>query len=126
MKPLLEHVNLTVRDSKRTAETLCALFDWEVRWHGPTINDGYSHHVGTDAQYLALYSPTQTDGDRSGGFATVGHLNHVGVVVDDLEETEQRVIATGFKPYSHQDYEPGRRFYFFDEDDIEYEVVSYA
>lgn len=126
MTPLLEHVNLTVSNAERTAKHLCALFDWKVRWHGPTIHDGYSYHVGTDDFYLALYEPAKTEGAQPGSFAMVGRLNHVGVVVDDLKETEQRVIAAGFKPQSHQNYEPGRRFYFFDDDRIEYEVVSYA
>jgi len=53
-------------------------------------------------------------------------LNHIGVQVDDLDATEARVIAAGLLPFSHADYEPGRRFYFLDPDGIEYEVVSYA
>ncbi len=32
----------------------------------------------------------------------------------------------GSQTHSHADYEPGRRFYFHDEDGIEFEVVSYA
>jgi hypothetical protein len=47
-------------------------------------------------------------------------------VVEDLDLIEKRVIAAGFAPYNHGDYEPGKRFYFNDHDDIEYEVVSYA
>ncbi|MEM8770444.1 MAG: VOC family protein [Pseudomonadota bacterium] len=124
--PMIEHVNLTVSDSKRAAETLCRLFDWRVRWHGPAIDDGYTYHVGTDDRYLALYSTIHETKEKPGGFAMVGRLNHVGVVVDNLEETEKRVIAAGFKPFNHRDYEPGRRFYFMAEDEIEYEVVSYA
>jgi len=38
----------------------------------------------------------------------------------------RRVIAAGLTPFSHGDYEPGRRFYFFDWDGIEFEIVSYA
>jgi catechol 2,3-dioxygenase-like lactoylglutathione lyase family enzyme len=53
-------------------------------------------------------------------------LNHVGVVVEDLDATEAKVRAAGFAPHSHADYEPGRRFYFHDRDGIEFEVVSYA
>jgi hypothetical protein len=37
-------------------------------------------------------------------------LNHIGVEVDDLDATEARVVAAGLKPFSHADYEPGRRF----------------
>ena len=54
-------------------------------------------------------------------------LNHLGVVVvEELDATERRVRAAGFETYSHADYEPGRGFYFRDEDGLEFEVVSYA
>ncbi len=45
--------------------------------------------------------------------------------VDDLDAIEALVIAAGLTPFSHDNYDPGRRFYFFDPDGIEYEVVSY-
>ena len=32
----------------------------------------------------------------------------------------------GYEPCNHADYDPGRRFYFDDEDGIEFEVVSYG
>ena len=32
----------------------------------------------------------------------------------------------GLTPFNHDDYEPGRRFYLFDRDGIEWEIVSYA
>ena len=41
-------------------------------------------------------------------------------------EIARRLRAMGYEPHSHADYEPGRRFYFDDEDGIEFEVVSYA
>ncbi len=50
----------------------------------------------------------------------------MGIVVDDLDAVEQRVIAAGLTPTNHDDYEPGRRFYFDDPDGIEFEIVSYA
>ena len=69
----------------------------------------------------------QRSGDHAPDhFEMVGGLNHIGIVVDDLGAMEERVIAAGLKPHSHQDYEPGRRFYFHDRDRIEYEIVSYA
>jgi predicted enzyme related to lactoylglutathione lyase len=52
-------------------------------------------------------------------------LNHIGVVVADLEATEARVKAAGYVPENHADYEPGRRFYFHDHNGVEIEVVSY-
>jgi hypothetical protein len=46
--------------------------------------------------------------------------------VPDLDVAEAVVRAAGLEPFSHGDYEPGRRFYFFDWDGIEFELVSYA
>lgn len=118
----LEHVNITVTDCARTAETICALFGWRVRWSGPARDGGRTFHVGDDAAYVALYSPPP----GSAALGRDGVFNHIGVVVDDLDAIEARVRAAGLRPFSHDDYAPGRRFYFLDADDIEYEVVSYA
>ena len=47
-------------------------------------------------------------------------------LVDDLDAVEAKVKAMGYEPCNHADYDPGRRFYFDDEDGIEFEVVSYG
>ena len=123
--PKIEHVNITVRDPDRAARLMGDLFGWTVRWTGPALNGGRTVHVGSEDQYLALYTPRETalaDED----FAKGRPLNHVGVEVDDLAQTETRVLAAGLVPFNHGDYAPGRRFYFLDPDGIEYEVVSYA
>lgn len=122
----LEHVNITVTDSREVAELMCRLFDWHVRWQGPGIDDGYTVHVGTDSDYLAVYSAGTPVESGISKYAQKGGLNHVGVVVDDLAATEQRVLEAGYKTHSHADYEPGQRFYFAGPDGIEFEVVSYA
>jgi catechol 2,3-dioxygenase-like lactoylglutathione lyase family enzyme len=123
---LLEHVNFTVSDPDTTAKLLCDLFGWRVRWAGESMLGGRTVHVGADDSYLALYSPGETPGRNGSSYVTRGGLNHVGVMVDDLDAAEQRVLAAGFKTHNHGDYDPGRRFYFNDHDDIEYEVVNYS
>lgn len=122
----VEHVNVTVRDPEATAEMLVNLFDWRIRWKGAAINGGISIHVGGDTSYVAVYSGGGDDKMIQDRYRTPGALNHIGVVVDDLDITEQRVKEAGFTPHNHQDYEPGRRFYFDDMNGIEIEVVSYA
>jgi predicted enzyme related to lactoylglutathione lyase len=122
----LEHVNITVADPDAVAATLCRLFDWTVRWAGTGIGSGRSVHVGDAATYVALFTygdaqPSQEVKDR-----TLGGLNHIGVVVDDIDATEARVKAAGFTPTSHADYEPGLRFYFTETNGVEIEVVSYS
>lgn len=125
----LEHVNVTVPDPKATAQMLIDLFGWHIRWEGAGMaGAGYTVHVGTDTDYLALYSGSGELADMKAdqSYLLRGGLNHIGVVVDDLEATEQKVKDLGFKPHSHYDYEPGKRFYFYDRDGLEIEVVSYA
>lgn len=123
--PRIEHVNVTVSDPERAARLMEALFGWRVRWQGPARDGGRTIHVGSADHYVALYTGrdvTYTADD----FAKGRPLNHIGVEVDDLDAVEARVTAAGLVAFSHGDYEPGRRFYFFDPDGIEYEVVSYA
>lgn len=122
--PRIEHVNVTVSDPERAARLMESLFGWRIRWQGPSMNGGHTIHVGTGENYVALY--TARDKVYSGDDFIKGRpLNHIGVEVDELDETEARVLAAGLTPFSHGDYEPGRRFYFLDPDGIEYEVVSY-
>jgi hypothetical protein len=111
--------------AKRTAEMMCSVFGWQVRWQGPSSLGGETIHVGTDKAYVAIYTPPRSE-RASGGREAKGRLNHIGVVVSDLDATEQKVREAGYKPYAHADYEPGRRFYFLGDDGIEFEVVSYS
>lgn len=126
MSAALEHVNITVSDPEQTARRLCELFDWRVRWQGPAKSGGHTYHVGSADSYLAVYSSGTAREPSDENYLTRGGLNHVGVTVDDLDAAEQRVVAAGYEPFNHGDYEPGRRFYFLDEDGIEFEVVSYG
>ncbi|MXO71316.1 VOC family protein [Alteraurantiacibacter buctensis] len=119
---LIEHVNLTVTDIERSARLLESLCGWRVRWRGPSQMGGETIHVGSDAAYLAVYS----DGRNHSGQRKGRPLNHVGLLVADLDAAEEVVYAHGLLPFGHDDYQPGRRFYFFDWDGIEFEVVSYA
>lgn len=121
----IEHVNVNVADPEHTAELMKTLFDWHVRWSGPSQNGGHTIHVGTDDHYVALHGDNEPVRVAE-AFAKGRPLNHIGVEVDDLDAMEARVIAAGLRPFSHADYEPGRRFYFLDPDGIEYEIVSYV
>jgi catechol 2,3-dioxygenase-like lactoylglutathione lyase family enzyme len=118
----LEHVNITVSDIERSAALLEQLLGWRIRWRGPSQLGGETIHIGGDEDYIAVY----TKGAPVAHFAKGAPLNHVGIVVPDLDAAEAVVRAAGLEPFSHGDYEPGRRFYFFDWDGIEFELVSYA
>jgi catechol 2,3-dioxygenase-like lactoylglutathione lyase family enzyme len=122
----IEHVNLTVSDPERSAKLFHDLFGWRVRWQGPARDGGRTIHVGDDQAYLAVYAEPRAQAVNGLAWEKGAPLNHVGIQVEDLVETERRVIAAGLAPFSHGDYEPGRRFYFVDWDGIEFEIVSYA
>jgi hypothetical protein len=118
---VLEHVNVTTASAHDTAELMCGVFGWHIRWEGPSKLGGRTIHVGTDGTYVALYTPPADLKEAAGA----GQPNHVGVCVRDLSATETKIRAAGYKPYAHADYEPGRRFYFRDKGGVEFEVVSY-
>ncbi len=121
----IEHVNFTVADTARTARMLDYLFGWQVRWQGRNATGGYTIHVGSERDYLAVHTPLAPAGPIT-GLPKGRPLNHIGIVVDDLDVVERRVGELGLIPFGHDDYDPGRRFYFFDADGIEFEIVSYA
>lgn len=127
---MLEHVNITVPNPKQTAAMLCDLFGWSIRWEGAAMAGGYTVHVGTRDDYIALYRPADPSSltpfhtERAG--KQVGGLNHIAVTVEDIDAADKAIRAAGFETENHADYAPGRRFYFYDLDGIEYEVVSYT
>ena len=101
--------------------------DWTTAARA-AINGGYTVHVGTDDAYVAVY--TGPDGGKAqtaphNNYLQRGGLNHIGIVVDDLDAVEAKVKALGLETHNHGDYEPGRRFYFHDETGMEFEVVAY-
>lgn len=118
----LEHANITVSDPERLSALLQQLCGWHERWRGASQMGGWTIHVGNDRDYIAVYTNDKPR-DR---YAKGQPLNHVGLVVDDLDAAEAIVATAGLVPFGHDDYDPGRRFYFLDWDGIEFEMVSYA
>lgn len=128
----LEHANITVSNPDATASILCKLFDWQIRWSGEAMDNGYTVHVGGANSYLAIYTNDQVSTNASNDFKTIKNLNHIGIVVDDLALTESRVLAAGYKPHNHRHYKnqdsnsgPSSNFYFHIIDDLEVEVIHY-
>lgn len=121
----LEHANVTVKDPHRFADLMKRLFGWKIRWEGEARNNGYTVHVGTRRQYIAAYqNPDAGRNTQNGSY--IGRLNHLAFEVRDLEKVLRTVKALGHDPYNFGDYQPGRRFYFDDENGIEFEIVSYS
>ena len=117
----IEHINITVENNKEFADRLCKYFDWSIRWQGEGKEGGHTIHVGDEVSYIALWSPLK--GDQAPNYLAI---NHIGVVVSDLDATEKRLGSLGTQTHSHANYEPGQQFYFDDPIGIEIEVVSYS
>lgn len=122
----IEHVNLSVSDPDKTAQHLCELFDWSVRWSGASMDDGYTVHVGSESCYFALYRAGNMNENEQHNHRTLNNLNHIGVVVNDLAPYESRARKLGFEPFNFSDYGPCKSFYLKDEFDLEIEIISYA
>lgn len=118
----VEHINITVKNAEKTTAELQAIFGWKIRWEGLAGSGGYTFHVGNETSYVAVYSTVDR---KSGEARPVGLLNHIAIVVDNLDAAEKRVKKLGYVTHNHSDYEPGRRFYFHNDDGIEFEVVNY-
>ena len=124
----IEHVNISVANADTLATKLCEIFDWQVRWSGPAMDEGYTVHVGSigeNSSYFSLYAPKELVKNSNRGHQIEACLNHVGIVVDDLGELEKRLISLGYKPINHRDYGPCISFYFFVEEHLEIEVIQY-
>ena len=122
----LEHANVTVSDPKVTAAWLSDVFGWHIRWEGPGMQTGHTVHIGTDDSYVALFSYGDAKPSATDRYRTIGMLNHLAVFTEeDIDTVEDRVRGAGFTPINHNDYAPGRRFYFHDGDGIEWEVASH-
>ena len=99
----LEHVNITVSDPDKTAAWMYEVFDWPVRWQGPALGSGRSVHVGSEASYVALYCSNEATDAAPDSYHCLSGLNHIGVVVADLDLVEAQVRKAGFTPQSHAD-----------------------
>src|SRR5262245_8946418 len=97
----IEHANLTVSDPERSAALLQQLCGWRERWRGLSAMGGWTIHVGDERNYVALY--THDDGRASDRYRKGQPLNHVGLVVDDLDAAEAIVVEAGLEPFNHDD-----------------------
>ena len=122
----LEHVNMVSSNVDLTVEfLLTAMPEWYIRGEGTSAKCLRWLHIGDSETYIAIED--RGIGEKS-NHITYHHtgVNHIGIVVENIEEVISRMRAKGYKEGMHSLDHPSRlRYYFFDHDDVEYEFVSY-
>ena len=121
----IEHINLSAIDPDNTARQLCDLFDWSIRWSGASMDDGYTVHVGSPSSYIAIYKNDHLISNTQRSHNTIHNLNHIGVVVEDLNSIEEKAKGLGLEPFNYSAYGPCDSFYCYLEDGLEIEIISY-
>lgn len=124
----LEHVNLVVKDIGPTlAFVQAALPSWWIRGKGEVAwKSGRRNwvHVGTDDFYLTLNDGG--DGDIRDCLEDQPGLAHIGIVVDDVDATADRLLRNGYRLHIRGADHPFRKtVYFIDPAGIQFEFMQY-
>jgi catechol 2,3-dioxygenase-like lactoylglutathione lyase family enzyme len=92
MARCIDHVNLSVRDLDASVEFYCRLLGVERKERGE--NNGVRWCIlGTKDRFYVCFFEVKDGVYRPNDV----HVNHVGFVVDDMDETVRRIHDLGFK-----------------------------
>jgi hypothetical protein len=131
MATYLEHYNVTVSDIDYATEFFLTVFpDFEIRGEGniQEVQDGVEYntkwrHVGTPTHYLAFQS-TPNNMPLKGDYNV--YFNHLGFVVDDMDDTLSLFARMGYDKVRLDDTHPFRiRAYIYIFDGLILELVQY-
>ena len=116
MSTQLEHANLCVLDIDGMIKFLqTALPDFVIR-HDETDTDGDRWvHIGNDKTYIALNNSTQKDSSDWTPYSGKPGVNHLGYMVDSVEQVRSCLQAAGYIESTVENNHPFRkRLYFYD------------
>ncbi|MDB4439129.1 VOC family protein [bacterium] len=123
-KVYLEHANITVNDLQEAIKFFQSAFPhFKIRGGGDENREWV--HLGDDDTYIALNQAHQNELKSEGSYNRIG-INHLGFVVQDVEEIANNLLINGYKRDYPKQIEQFRiRDYFADADGNQYEFVQY-
>lgn len=121
----INNIKLSVFDANETAHRLCGIFGWKIKWSEKTKNNKESIHVGNESSMLSIFSLGKTTKAECRVNNSQPGVNHIGILVDNLAEVENRINALGYKTYAYENNAHGSRFFFLDSNNIEFEVICH-
>lgn len=123
-KIYLEHANITVNNLKLAIDFFKTAFPhFKIRGGGKETREWV--HLGDDDTYLALNQATDLQKTLDKNYNRIG-INHLGFVVNNVEEIALRLLAKGYKRDYPKQIEKYRiRDYFSDSEGNQYEFVEY-
>ena len=127
MSTELEHANLCVDDIDGMIKFLkTALPDFKIR-HDETDKAGDRWvHIGNDKTYIALNNSMQKDSSGWAPYSWKPGVNHLGYMVDSVEQVRNRLKAAGYIESTVENDHPFRkRLYFYDSEGRDWEFVEY-
>jgi len=119
----LDHVNISVRDLDVSAGFYAALFGLELKEQGDNGVTRWCIIGAPDRFYLCLAELRCAEGFKPEGI----HINHVGFVVDDIDETVRRIHGLGLQLQNNDatvDWPRSRSAYVKDPDGILIEITN--
>ena len=119
----LDHVNISVRDLDVSAGFYAALFGLELKEQGDNGVTRWCIIGAPDRFYLCLAEQRGSEGFKPEGT----HINHVGFVVDDIDETVRRIHGLGLRLEANDatvDWPRSRSAYVKDPDGILIEITN--
>ena len=120
----LEHANITVNDLKESIRFFQTAFPhFKIRGGGKSMREWV--HLGDESTYIAINQALETESNVPNSYDRIG-INHLGFVVDDVEEIATNLLKNGYKRDYPKQVEKYRiRDYFADSDGNQFEFVQY-
>lgn len=124
----IEHVNITVPDIDAAVSFLQIVApDFKIMKDDKPLNDKRWMHIGNHQFYFALQEvPIDTNPKKQNQTYINYGFNHVGLVVNDIDNIEKKLIKAGYnKGIDTPNEKFRRRIYYYDSADFEWELVEY-